>query len=402
MCRHFIFLSPYDLPDRHISRNFLFGKKLASLGDKVTILVNNYSHRDLTRVHNITNGFYNSEELDGMNVIWLNTPFYKGNGWGRAWNAIMFFLLSVRFISFHTKGKPYFIGDSVPPTAALSALIGAFIKRGKFIYQVRDVWPAALVYDGAMKRFSFIYYVLRRLEIMFYKRSFIICSAVPKVKEHIESSGGDYNKVLYLPNAINTPIPTLSLPTSRSVFTIIYAGGFGNAHDVETIIRAAAILRVQNYKVLFKIYGEGPKKVICRELVSQLQIDNVIFYSSVAKDKLFLEIQDSDLAIAAVTDSEAYKFGINLNKLYDYMQSSRPILLAIRSPHRIIEDANCGTMISPEDPELMADAIVHFIKMTVEERAVMGNHGRNFAEQNFDAFTLCEKFKHKLKLMESK
>lgn len=396
MCENFVFLSPYDLPDRHIARNFEYANELVKQGDCVTILVNNFSHRDKKALRKISNKYFLKEEYEGLTVIWLNTPKYTGNGWMRGINALSFFLLSLRYIIFNVSGRAYFIGDSVPPFAALSAMFAAFIKRGHFIYQIRDVWPIALVYDRAIKKHSLIYLALRFLEIIFYKISYKIITALPLVTDHVKKSGGNVEKLIYLPNGTHTNIISNNPKCDNECFTIIYGGGFGNAHDVETIIKAASVLQAEGASVRFKLYGEGVKKKPCELLQKQLKVDNVLFLSTIDKLDLHQEIVGSDLGIAVVTASQAYKFGINLNKLYDYMSASTPILLSIDSPHRLIEDANCGLMIEPENVETLVQAIKDFMKMDPIDRQILGANGFQYARKHFAIDKLTSQLKQQL------
>lgn len=381
-----IYFSPHDLPGSHISRNFDYARRLVKRGYSVTIIVNNFSHRDKKRLFESGESFFYVSSCENVRVVWVNTTKYKTNGFGRALNAFSYFLLSVWFTLRESERYDIYIGDSVPPTAGMAACLTSYFGKGNFFYQVRDVWPAALVFDKAIRKYSLIYAILRCIEKMLYKRATGIISTVPFLSEHVLTSGGDPKKIFYLPNGANLDVFSYrerSRP-NNNLFRVTYAGGFGNAHDVFSIIRAANILNNINPEIFFDFYGDGQNLKKSKDMVEQLRLSNVSFNNSLSKSELSKRLSDSDLLIAALTNSDSYKFGINLNKLYDYFSVGRPIVLAIRSSHNPVMDACCGLIVPPENPEMIADAVLKIFNMSQEERNVLGANGRAFAEKNYD------------------
>jgi glycosyltransferase involved in cell wall biosynthesis len=392
-----LFFSPHDLPSSHISRNFDFAKRLVRRGHAVTVIANNFSHRDKTSIVPKGQTYYSVDNVDGVEVIWLNTLKYQKNDYRRAINALGYLLLSIIFCIRKFGRVDYCIGDSVPPVAGLSAYVTSVLKRGKFIFQVRDVWPIALVYDGALKKNSSSYFILRLLEIFLYKHSHKIYSTIPLLASHAVSSGAKLQDIVYVPNGVDLQvIKSINKENRTQTFTVTYAGAFGNAHDVESIIRAAKILQSKNVDFIYKFYGEGIKLDHCKNLADRLSLNNIRFYGSINKSKLSDVYAESDVLVAAVTDSDAYKFGLNLNKVYDYLAAGRPIVLACRSDHRPVDDARCGYTIDPERPDLMASRLLDISRMSCDERRKLGALGRKYAEDNYDLDKLVLTFEENL------
>jgi glycosyltransferase involved in cell wall biosynthesis len=393
-----VFFSPHDLPSAHISRNFDYAKRLVKKGHRVTVIANNFSHRDKVRIIDGVGRYFAISHVEGVKVAWLNTTGYKSSGLFRAINAISYLALAVFYAVKNIGRIDISIGDSVPPTAGLAAYVVSVIKQSKFVFQVRDVWPIALVYDKAITKWGFIYTTLRALEIFLYKKAYKIYATVPMLEGHIADSGADVKKLVYVPNGVDLAvIPYVPRGGGEPrTFRILYAGGFGNAHDVESIVRSAKILSLAQISVRFDFYGDGLKLKSCTELARELSLTNVFFHSSIDKSSLSTELLNSDLLIASVTNSDAYKFGINLNKIYDYLAAGRPIVLAVKSTHRPIEDANCGYIAKPECPEEMSSRIRDIYNMTSQERDAMGYRGRKYAEEHYDLDSLAFKFESNL------
>jgi glycosyltransferase involved in cell wall biosynthesis len=302
--------------------------------------------------------------------------------------------LALRYSAKFVEKADYCIGDSVPSTAGLVAWFVSMLKKSRFIDQVRDVWPIALVYDGALKKSSLTYFVLRILEVFLYRKSSKIVSTVPLLAPHLLSSRVSPEKLVYIPNGVDLDVIKFSPRDERfsGPINVTYAGGFGNAHDPLSIIHAAKILGEAGRSLRFDFYGEGIKLRSCIDLASALSLDNVFFHKSVSKADLSRVLSMSDILIAAVTDSDAYQFGLNLNKLYDYLAAGRPVVLAARSKHRVVEDAECGYMVPPESPEKLSEAILTICDLGPGRRIAMGANGRKFAETNYDINQLAVEF----------
>jgi len=81
---------------------------------------------------------------------------------------------------------------------------------------------------------------------------------------------------------------------------------------------------------------------------------------------------ESDILIACVTDSNSYRFGINLNKLYDYFASGRPVIFSGNAPNDPVVNSGAGFSIPPEDPNAMVIVLERFLEMTPAERIELG------------------------------
>src|SRR6185295_15203440 len=87
------------------------------------------------------------------------------------------------------------IGPSVPIGTGWAALRIAAARGAAFVFEVRDVWPIALVYDGGLSRWSPVYFAFRWMEKQLYRRAQRISATMPFLFEHVSESGGNPQKV---------------------------------------------------------------------------------------------------------------------------------------------------------------------------------------------------------------
>jgi glycosyltransferase involved in cell wall biosynthesis len=99
----------------------------------------------------------------------------------------------------------------------------------------------------------------------------------------------------------------------------------------------------------------------------------------------------SDIQIACVLDSPAYRFGLNLNKLFDYFASGRPVIFSGNAPNDPVAESGAGFSIPPEDPEAMVGALEKYLEMSTAERIEMGKRGRRYVEKEFDIRILADR-----------
>ena len=386
------FFSPHERHNSHGSRTYNFSRELVKRGHQVTMFSNSYCHRTHVEYLN-PHEKWRIEEIDGVRIALLRTFHYVGNGWRRGVNMFSFAWRAMQVAKTLSVKPDVIVGDSVPPLAGWVASKLARDKGAAFIYQVRDVWPIALVYDGVLSKRSLVYYSFRFIEKHLYRKSHRICSTLPFLHQHVLESGGDPEGITWIPNGVD-----LSCYSNLGNYdggdklplVAMYVGAFGFEHDVITIVKAAKILQQKgNDKYHFVIVGDGVKRSECEREVSLLELSNIEFLDSVDKSKVPQLQENSDILIACLIDSNAYCFGINLNKLYDYFASGRPVIFSGRSPNDPVADSKAGFSIPPEDPQAMAEVLDKYSNMSPAKRIELGKLARCYAEKEFDAYKLA-------------
>ena len=90
-------------------------------------------------------------------------------------------------------------------------------------------------------------------------------------------------------------------------------------------------------------------------------------------------------------DSPLYNYGISLNKLYDYMAASKPVIIASGAVNNPIAEAGAGFSVGPGDVSALADAFVRMAQLDPVVRNKMGKAGRAYVEQHHHSRFLAYK-----------
>lgn len=387
------YLSAHDQPRGQSSRTYDFSRELIKRGHQVTMFTNSYCHWTHTE-RLAPHEKWRIEKIDGIRVVWLRTIHYSGNGLRRGLNMLSNAWRAIEVTGILSDRPDVVIGPSVPLGTGWAAAEIARMKNASFVFEVRDVWPIALVDDGGLSRHSPVYYVFRFIEKYLYRKAHRISATMPFVFDHVAASGSSPAKVTWIPNGVNferfSGFEAYNGGEKRPL-TAMYVGGFGVAHDVISIVRAANILQQKgNNQYRFVIVGDGVKKAECQQEASINALSNIEFRGSVPKSEVPRIQMESDVLIACVLDSAAYRFGLNLNKIFDYFASGRPVIFAGNAPNDPIGESGAGFSVPPENPEMMAGALEKLLDMSPAERIEMGKRGRRYIENEFDMRKLAD------------
>lgn len=387
------YVSAYDQPKGQSTRTYDYSRELVARGHDVTMFCNGYCHFT-GREHLNPGEAWRVEFVDGIRVVWLRTYHYRGNGVGRGLNMLTNVWRLIRATRALGLRPDVVLGPSVPLLTGWGANYLARKYHVPFIFEVRDVWPDALVDIGGLKKSSAAYRVFRAIEKQLYRQAARISSTLPYLQDHVRRAGSDPAKIVCIPNGVD--VSTFKEGQDYSggqvPLVVMYVGGFGLDHDVPTIIRAAKILQDEgSNEFRFVIIGGGVRKEACEAEAAQYGLGNLEFLPPVPKTSLPAVQARADILVAAITDSPSYRFGLNLNKLCTYFASSRPVVFSGNPPNDPVREAGAGLSIRAEDPAAMVKALRELLAAGPAQRKLMGENARRYAENTLSLAALGRK-----------
>lgn len=380
-----------------ITRQYSLAKGLVKKGHKVTIVASNFQHRTGKFNTDLEGAKYKEEFFDGIRFIWIDTPSYVGNSARRVLN-MMLFALRARFNKalLDKDNKPdVVIGSSPHPFAVLAAERLASHHKVPFVMEVRDLWPQALIDLGGISKYHPFILLLARLEKYLYTKAKRIIILLPGAVEYIKSLGIQDQKIVWIPNGIDTELlsETELEKKANDKFIVMYTGAHGLANNLDTILRAAKVLQDSGWgeKILFRLVGDGPEKPALMELAEKMCLNNVLFEDPVPKKEVYKRMAEADVFVATLKKGKVFKWGISPNKIYDYLAMARPIVFATDAFNNPVEEASAGISVPPEDPKSLANAIVKLYSMSEQERVQMGIRGRRYVVEKHDFNVLVDR-----------
>jgi glycosyltransferase involved in cell wall biosynthesis len=338
------------------------------------------------------------EKIGDVSFLWVRTPVYLGNGGGRILNMLAYTWRCLLKKTTNSLPLPdVVVGSSVHPFAALAGMLLARRFKVPFVFEVRDLWPQTLIDMGRLSENSLVTWLLRKLEILLYKKSTRIIVLLPFASEYIVPLGIPLERIVWIPNGVDLSLFPHSniadLPVHEQ-FTLMYFGAHGQANGLENLLKAMRKVEdsLVGGKVVLRMIGDGPSKAALMLLAEQLNLKSVIFEPSVAKHKIPFLAAQADAFVIAVRDiPNLYRYGISMNKLFDYLAAQRPIILASAAANNPVEEAGCGITVIPDDSDELSKAIVKMADLPVAERMRMALAGREYVEKNHSFEILTSK-----------
>jgi glycosyltransferase involved in cell wall biosynthesis len=260
-----------------------------------------------------------------------------------------------------------------------------------FVFEVRDLWPESLTAVGIGDEDSLLHRMLSKIAGFLYRSCDRLVVVSPAFKDYlIERWQVPAEKIFVVENGVETSLFSRLVPNSiirRSLgaedkFIASYIGTIGNAHGLETLLEAAALLHERAPQVLFLLVGEGAEKARVVSLARSRGLRNVHFVDQQPREKIPAYITASDACLVLLKKSELFKTVLP-TKMLEFMSCARPVILGVDGHARkIVEQANAGIFVTPEDPVALADAVMRLASDSAL-RDSLGRNGRQHVLQHF-------------------
>jgi colanic acid biosynthesis glycosyl transferase WcaI len=174
-------------------------------------------------------------------------------------------------------------------------------------------------------------------------------------------------------------------------FTVLYAGNLGLPQGLETLIRAAHLLRGVT-GLRFVLIGDGAARQSLMELVAELKLGNVSFLPYQPREYMPEVLASADIALVSLKRGTG--IGALPSKTFGIMASGRPVIAAVdkgSDTWDLVQRSRSGLCIEPEDPEQLAEAVL-VLKCDALLREELGQNGRAYALSHHSVGSAADAF----------
>lgn len=380
-------------------RPYYLAKEWTKTGKNTLIVGANFSHLRKKNPKKI--GF---EENENVKYYWIETPEYKRNGLTRVVNIFSFvFKLFWKSGEITHRLQPdVIIASSTYPMDIFPAWFIARKHKAKLVFEIHDLWPMSLTDIGGMYKFHPFVLLVKLSEWFTYKIADKVVSILPNTWDHVKKFGvkkdnfsvienGIYfekkEEISALPKQHQNKIDELK---KQKLFLVGYAGAHGVANALDYLIKAAK--KVEKDKVHIVLVGDGQEKQNLINLAKSLEITNITFLNKITKSQVQAFLKQMDALYVGAKKKEIYKYGVSLNKFFDYLLSKKPIISAIESKGNPIEKSKSGFCISAENEDLIAKALIKVKLKNKSELKKLGDIGFQYLKKHHDYKYLASQF----------
>lgn len=353
---------------------------------------------------------YYYENINGVDVLRIRVPEFRKNfAPSRIVNIVSYFFSAVA-ATFRVERQDYVFTISQPPVlGGLLGVIGKHLKKARLIYNIQDFNPEQV----KAVEFTGNRLILNAMMLM-DKHS---CKAANKVivvgRDMVDTLRNRFGKKMvpyaYINNWIDEkeiyPLPEGNAGVQKfrkrygleNRFVMMYSGNIGLYYDLPNLLKLIAQFQ-QEKEVVFAFIGEGSVLEELKEYQQKHQLENVVFIPYQEKKDLIYSLNAGDVHF--VMNAKGIK-GVSVpSKLYGVMAAGKPVLGILEEgaeARLIVEEAQCGKVVSPEDYEAIRNLIREFIqKRNSEELACMGEKGRNYLVQHLTKDVSIKKYRDEI------
>jgi glycosyltransferase involved in cell wall biosynthesis len=348
------------------------------------------------------------EKTVGVNVVrtWL-LPFPNRKAHERMLNYSSF-CASAAITGLFLSRPDVVIATSPQLLVAVAGWWLARCKRVPFVFEVRDLWPESLAAVGMGDRNSLLHRALAKIAGFLYRRSDRVVVVTPAFEDYlVEHWRVPRDKISVIENGVETklfaPEPftgeaAIGLRRQLSAegkFVVSYIGTMGKAHGLETVLAAAAQLQNANPEIIFLMIGEGAEKERIAALARERGLSNLRFVDQQPREKIPAYIGASDACLVLLKKTSLFKTVIP-TKMLEFMSCARPVILGVAGQAlAILEEANAGLAIEPEDSEALVNAI-RYLSANREMARELGLNGREYIVRKLSRRQTAESYIHML------
>ncbi len=290
--------------------------------------------------------------------------------------------------------RPHVIYANTWPVVATGILfLISKLRRIPLVISVQDVYPEALMAQQRMGDSSFLVRLMRRIDGIIARHS----AHVIVISEHFaeiyrDQRGVDPERLSLVPNWIDGQM--IDMTTSgreirrlngiaEADFLVVYGGNVGVAAGIETIIEALRLVPKGPSVRLF-IAGSGSQLAACKSAAKEIGGQRILIHSPWPADETSEVLRAADLLVLPTQGQQSL---VSVpSKLLSYMLAGRPVL-ATAIPNSDLADlimrAQCGWVVEPDRPDLLAQKIEEITLLNADERRRFGERGRAYVLQHF-------------------
>lgn len=338
-------------------------------------------------------GKHIDEVINGVKVHRCYTVPRQTGAVKRMMNYYSYAASSVKYIlsrkcvaSDGTSFDVVFCNQLSPVMMAYAAI--AYKKKYKIpaVMYCLDLWPESLIAGGVTRK-SAVYKYYHHISKRIYRQMDKILITSRMFSDYFRNEFCiKKEKIEYLPQYAEGIFEQIPLRIEDGTFNFMFAGNIGYVQSVETVIKAAEILKDEPVK--FHIVGGGTDLERLQKMGENMK--NVVFYGRRPIEEMPEFYAKADAMLITLAADPVLSLTLP-GKVQSYMAVGKPIIGAIDGETKfVIEEAQCGFCGRAEDSDELAENIRRFISSNTD-RFLMGQNAREFYDNNFQEIMFMDK-----------
>lgn len=386
--RRVILVNRYFHPDHSATAQLLsdLAFALAGQGCEVCVVTSQQTYEDPEA------SLPRQETVASVRVVRVPTTRFGRQGlWGRGLDYASFHLAAAWALLGQTRTGDVVVAETDPPLISLVAALVAWVRGARLVNWVQDLFPevaCALGVRGSSAAAALLTGA-RNLSLRAAATNVVLGGrmagrlrglGVPPERITVIHNWSDGRQIRPVAHEAN---PLRAEWGLQGRFVVGYSGNMGRAHEFESLLEAAWLLRDEP-GIAFLFIGGGARRVEIEAQARSRGLGNVIFKPYQPRERLMHSLGAPDLHVISLRPE--LEGLIVPSKFYGIAAAGRPTLY-IGDPDgeipRILREEACGVTVRPGDAEGLANQ-VRGLAADAAECARMGVRARLAFERRFD------------------
>jgi glycosyltransferase involved in cell wall biosynthesis len=327
---------------------------------------------------------------EGVEMLAADIPYHNGMGVAaRGWAF-------AKYIGYAARqglriDKPDVIwGISTPLSAAWVAAKVAQLRRVPWVFEVQDLWPTFPIEMGAIRN-RLAQRQLYAAELQLYRQARHVITLSPGMTSYVKGLGVGADKISTVLNGTNldqaahaTADCTATLRQKLGVGerpVVLYAGTFGRANDIPTLVQAAEALYQKRPEVVWLFMGHGYYEPLIQEASARCPAIRLV--PPQPRHAVFTWLAAADVSLVSFSEKPVLSTN-SPAKFYDSLAVSTPVIVTNPGWTKdFVDEHRCGWYTPAEQPTALAELLQKVLDNKQQLRDA-GQRGLQVARQLFD------------------
>lgn len=347
-------------------------------------------------VHVISSGNHKHQKKSttyGLHVHYLPVSYDQKMHYFRRSLAFLHYMLLATLKAGSLGKADMLYATSTPLSVGMIAILLKVLRRQKYLFEVRDLWPGVPVEMGIL-RSGVLIKLLYWLEALIYKNAEAVVCLSPEISNNISQRYKNINTVVFTNMGdvefhqrvrVDKKIDDI-LPIGRTI--ISYTGALGKANHLDFFLEAANASMKARLPVFFVIAGEGSEKNRLIEKVKFKQLNNLVFTGQLSREENAYLLSRSHFVYVSFAPYPLLWSG-SPNKFFDALAAGKAVIINFSGwIRKIVEDERIGMYSDPSKP----DEFVIMMKGVLKNPGLISKMHENalsLSKQKFSSKVVC-------------
>lgn len=378
-----LYLTQWFEPEPNIIKGLAFVRALQEAGHQVTVVTGlpNYPEGRLYPGYRMR--LFQHEVLEGVRITRLPLyPSHDSSALRRSLNFLSFFFALLAYCLLRTRRFDLAYVYHPPITVGLAAALAGCVRRLPFVLDVQDLWPDTVSTTG-LRGAARLTPAIRMMCAFTYARAALVLAQSQGMRDALASRGVPAAKLRVIRNwaTSEATLPDRSDDVEkRAPFTILYAGNFGRAQGLATVVEAGGILARERQDIAIRLIGEGLEADALNEQARN--VPGISLEPRIPRAEVSIAFADADALLLHLRNAPLFDITIP-SKTQAYLAAGKPIVAGVGGEAAsLLRDAEAGFVVEPEDARALATAIGRMADTSEPIRRSMGASGRRFYQEH--------------------